>query len=365
MRRSLLALLLLGTAVPVWAADLPLDKIQLPPGFAIELVARVPNAREMALATRGTLFVGSMEAGRVYAVTLKPGAPGSVTTIATGLNRPVGVAFRDGALYVSAINRILRFDNIESRLDNPPQPVIVSDRFPSDAHHGWKFIAFGPDGKLYVPVGAPCNICEPDPDRYAMITRMNPDGSGVEVYARGLRNSVGFDWDPHTKELWFTDNGRDMMGDDVPPDELNHAPKAGMHFGYPYCHGGDVADPDFGAKRKCSEFTPPAQKFGAHVASLGMRFYTGSMFPAEYSNRIFIAEHGSWNRSKKSGYRVMQAKVENGKVVDYGVFAEGWLDKDADQAWGRPVDVQVMPDGALLVSDDTGNAIYRISYRGR
>jgi glucose/arabinose dehydrogenase len=195
--------------------------------------------------------------------------------------------------------------------------------------------------------------------------RMNADGSGLEVYARGVRNSVGFDWHPATRELWFTDNGRDLLGDDVPPDELNFAPKPGMHFGYPYCHGGDIADPEFGSKRKCSEFTPPAQKEGAHVASLGMRFYTGSMFPAEYRNRIFIAEHGSWNRSKKSGYRVMQAKVENGKVVDYGVFAEGWLDKDADESWGRPVDVQVMPDGALLVSDDTGDAIYRISYRGR
>jgi hypothetical protein len=205
----------------------------------------------------------------------------------------------------------------------------------------------------------------PRPEALHTLGIRQPDGSVVEVYARGVRNSVGFDWDPRTRELWFTDNGRDMMGDDVPPDELNFAPKAGMHFGYPYCHGGDIADPEFGSKRKCSEFTPPAQKEGAHVASLGMRFYTGSMFPAEYRNRIFIAEHGSWNRSKKNGYRVMQAKVEKGKVVDYGVFAEGWLDKDADEAWGRPVDVQVMPDGALLVSDDTGDAIYRISYRGR
>jgi len=199
----------------------------------------------------------------------------------------------------------------------------------------------------------------------AYLMRMNPDGTALEVFARGIRNTVGFDWDPDTHDIWFTDNGRDMLGDDLPPDELDHAARAGMHFGFPYCHGGDLPDPNFAGNRKCSEFAPPAQKFGAHVASLGMRFYTGSMFPREYANRIFIAEHGSWNRSKKSGYRVMQAKVENGKVVDYGVFAEGWLDKAADEAWGRPVDVQVMPDGALLVSDDAAGAIYRITYRGR
>jgi glucose/arabinose dehydrogenase len=211
-------------------------------------------------------------------------------------------------------------------------------------------------------VGAPCNICEREAP-YASITRLKPDGSGMEVYARGVRNSVGFDWHPLTGELWFTDNGRDMMGDDVPPDEINHAPKPNMHFGYPYCHAGDVADPEFGAQRKCGEFTAPARKLGAHVASLGMRFYTGSMFPAEYRERIFVAEHGSWNRSRKSGYRVMVGKVEGGKVTDYAVFAEGFLDAASDKAWGRPVDVLVMPDGALLVSDDEAGAIYRISYR--
>jgi len=287
-----------------------------------------------------------------------------MTSVALGLNMPNGVAVKDGALYVAEVNRVIRFDAIEVKLPRAPDPVVVYDRYPKDAHHGWKFIRFGPDGWLYVPVGAPCNICEPDAP-YAAITRLKPDGSAMEVFAKGVRNSVGFDWHPQTHELWFTDNGRDMMGDDVPPDELNHAPKAGMHFGYPYCHGGDVADPEFGRKRACAEFTPPAQKFGAHVASLGMRFYTGSMFPTEYRNRIFIAEHGSWNRSKKSGYRVMQAKVEGGKVVDYGVFAEGFLDAKADSAWGRPVDVLVMPDGALLVSDDQNGAIYRITYRGR
>ncbi|HEX3060283.1 MAG TPA: PQQ-dependent sugar dehydrogenase, partial [Usitatibacter sp.] len=312
----------------------------------------------------GVLFVGTRTAGSVYAIRHDGKKATETFTIAAGLNMPNGVAMKDGALYVAEVNRVIRFDNAEVKLPEAAKPVVVYDKYPSDKHHGWKYLRFGPDGWLYVPVGAPCNICDPAAP-YASITRLKPDGSAMEVYARGVRNSVGFDWDPRTKELWFTDNGRDMMGDDVPPDELNFAPKAGMNFGYPYCHGGDIADPEFGSKRKCAEFTPPAQKEGAHVASLGMRFYTGAMFPAEYTNRIFIAEHGSWNRSKKSGYRVMQAKVENGKVVDYRVFAEGWLDKDADQAWGRPVDVQVMPDGALLVSDDTGNAIYRISYRGR
>ena len=340
--------------------ELPLEQIKLPPGFRIEVVARVANAREMALGAKGTLFVGSMQAGKVYAVQFKPGALGLVTTIATGLERPVGVAFRDGALYVSAVNRILRYDRIEERLTDPPQPVVVTDRFPGDAMHGWKFIAFGPDGKLYVPVGAPCNICEPDADRYAVITRMNPDGSGFEVYARGLRNSVGFDWDPRTRELWFTNNGRDYLGDDAPPDTLNHAPRPGLNFGYPYCHAGTIADPEYGSKRRCAEFAPPAQNLGPHVAPLGMRFYTATQFPAEYRNQIFVAEHGSWNRSKKIGYRITLVRVENSHAIAYEPFATGWL--QGESAWGRPVDVLVMPDGALLVSDDYAGAIYRISY---
>jgi glucose/arabinose dehydrogenase len=277
---------------------------------------------------------------------------------------PNGVAVKDGALYVAEVNRVIRFDAVEVKLPKAADPVVVYDKYPRDRHHGWKFIRFGPDGWLYVPVGAPCNICEKD-DPYSSITRLKPDGSSMECFARGVRNSVGFDWDPKTKELWFTDNGRDNLGDDVPGDELNHAPKAGMHFGYPYCHQGDLADPEFGTKKPCSQFTPPAKTFGAHVASLGMRFYNGSMFPPEYRDRIFIAEHGSWNRSKKSGYRVMLAKVEGGKIVEHKVFAEGFLDVASDSAWGRPVDVLVMPDGALLVSDDHANAIYRISYKGR
>ncbi len=363
MRRSLFVLGLLLAFVSVRAADLPLEKIKLPLGFKIEVAARVENAREMALGARGTLFVGSMQAGKVYAVTLEPGKPGAVTTIASGLKLPAGVAFRNGALYVSAVDRILRFDDVEMAPANPAKVVVVSDRFPAETHHGWKFIGFGPDGKLYVPVGAPCNICEPAPDRYANIMRMNADGSSLEVFARGVRNSVGFDWDPVTRDLWFTDNGRDMLGDGLPSDELNHAPRAGMHFGYPYCHQGDTPDPEFGAKRSCAEFAPPVAKLGPHVASLGMRFYTGTQFPARYRNAIFIAEHGSWNRSKKIGYRVAMVRIEAGRLVDNEVFAEGWL--QGETAWGRPADVLVMPDGSLLVADDFAGAIYRISYTGK
>jgi glucose/arabinose dehydrogenase len=346
-------------------SPLPVESIRLPPGFSIELVARVPNARAMTWGADGTLFVGSTGAGKVYAVSLPPaGAKGEATiqVIAQGLSEPAGVAFRDGALYVSAIDRILRFDAIERRLANPPKPAIVTDRLPSDRHHGRKFIAFGPDDKLYVNIGAPCNVCEPDPARYANISRMNPDGSGFEVFARGERNSVGFDWDPRTRELWFTLNGRDLLGDDSPPDTLNHAPKLGLDFGFPYCHAGSIADPEFGHKHGCSEFTPPARKLGPHVAPLGMRFYTGTAFPPRFRGGIFIAEHGSWNRSRKIGYRVTFVPLdERRRATGYEVFAEGWL--SAEQAWGRPADVLVAPDGSLLVSDDLAGALYRIRYR--
>jgi len=359
LRCALLTGLVIGTAA---AQSQPVEKIKLPPGFEISVFAdNVPNARAMSLGDHGTLFVGSRRAGKVYAVKIRENKAIETLTVASGLDMPVGVAFRSGALYVSDVSRILRFDNIESRLEAPPPAVIVSDRFPSDTHHGWKFIAFGPDGMLYVPVGAPCNICDPDPDRYANIMRLKADGSGLEVFARGIRNSVGFDWHPESKELWFTDNGRDWLGDDVPNDELNHAPRPGMHFGYPYCHQGDLPDPQFAAQRRCAEFTPPVVNLGPHVAALGMRFYTGNMFPAEYRNNIFIAEHGSWNRSEKIGYRVVRVALSGSKPVKHEVFAEGWL--QGQSAWGRPVDVLVMPDGALLVSDDYAGAIYRISYR--
>jgi glucose/arabinose dehydrogenase len=347
------------TAYSAHSAELSLKDIKLPPGFDISIYAgNLPNARSLALSPKGTLFVGTLREGKVYAV-LDDGK--KTVTIAEGLNMPNGVAFRNGALYVAEVNRVLRYDDIESRLANPPKPVVVNDQFPKDRHHGWKFIAFGPDGLLYVPVGAPCNICEPDENRYALISRLKADGTGMEVFARGIRNTVGFDWHPVTKELWFTDNGGDNLGDDVPPDELNHAPKQGLNFGYPYCHGGDIPDPQFGKKHPCSEFTPPARKLGPHVAALGMRFYTGSMFPAEYRNQIFIAEHGSWNRSTPIGYRITVVQLENNRAVSYKPFAEGWL--QGRRAWGRPVDVLVMPNGALLVSDDEAGVIYRIHYR--
>ena len=360
----IVALLMLLAALPAWAdRALPLDRIRLPPGFEISLYADVPGARSMTLSPSGTLFVGTRAEGKVYAVL--PGKEGrradEVIVVARDLDTPNGVAFRDGALYVAEISRVLRYDGIEARLRNPPVPAVVYDDFPADRHHGWKFIRFGPDGLLYVPVGAPCNICEPDPDRYAAIFRMKPDSTAFEQFARGVRNTVGFDWHPQTKELWFTDNGRDWLGNNAPPDELNRAPRTGMHFGYPYCHGKALPDPEFGKERACREFTPPVQELGPHVASLGMRFYTGAMFPARYRNQIFIAEHGSWNRFPPIGYRITLVRLKDSQPLSYEVFAKGWLDGLA--AWGRPVDVQVMPDGALLVSDDKAGAIYRIGYR--
>src|SRR5262249_26852287 len=292
------------------AAELPLNYIKFPPGFEISIYAgNMPNARSLTLSPKGTLFVGSRTEGKVYAVVNQPGETEAkkIFTLALGLNMPNGVAFRNGALYVAEVNRLLRYDDIESRLANPPKPVTINDQFPKDRHHGWKFIAFGPDGMLYVPVGAPCNICRPDA-RHGVIDRMKPDGSGLEVFVTGVRNSVGFDWHPETKELWFTDNGRDEMGDNTPPDELNYAPEKGMNFGFPDCHAGTIRDPEFG-QQPCSKFTPPALNLTPHGAALGMRFYTGSMFPPEYRNQIFIAEHGSWNRSTPIGYRVMVARL--------------------------------------------------------
>jgi glucose/arabinose dehydrogenase len=364
MRQLIILALLL---CPPLAAAQTLDSIRLPPGFSIEPWAKVDNARQMALGGTtdkgGVLYVGSRGAGKVHAVRFDAGyRAGAVTRIADGLDMPSGLAWKNGSLYVGAVNRLLRYDDIDRRLDKPPAPAVVTDSLPRETHHGWKFIAFGPDGKLYVPVGAPCNVCEPG-EPYAAMLRMNADGSGREVFARGIRNSVGFDWSPVDGALWFTDNGRDLLGDDAPPDELNRAPRAGMHFGYPYCHGGDIADPEYGARRRCAEFEPPAQKLGPHVAGLGMRFYTGTMFPAEYRNQIFIAEHGSWNRSKKIGYRISLVRVKDGRAVSYETFASGWL--QGESAWGRPADVLVLPDGSLLVADDQAGAIYRIRYGAR
>ena len=362
---SLLCLPSLSSCAPARGRQgVHLNEIQLPVGFQIDIYAdKVENARSMAMGEKGTLFVSTRKAGKVYAIVdgNRDNKADQIFTLAKGLNMPNGVAFRDGSLYVAEVSRILRFDNIERRLKNPPKPAIIRDDFPTDRQHGWKFISFGPDGNLYIPVGAPCNICRRGDERYASIMRMRPDGKGLEIFAHGVRNTVGFDWHPATKELWFTDNGRDWLGDDQPPDELNRAPDKGLHFGFPYCHGGTIPDPEYGSQRRCNEFVPPAMQLGPHVAALGMRFYTGALFPPEYRNQIFIAEHGSWNRSVPIGYRITLVKLEGNRAVHYEVFAEGWLKNG--RAWGRPVDVLVMPDGALLVSDDRAGVIYRISYQ--
>ncbi len=339
--------------------------ITLPAHFKIEVYAdNVEDAREMALSPSGVLYVGTRE-DKVYAIldTNKDHKADEVITIANDLNTPNGVAFRNGNLYVAEINRIIKFPDIEADLHHPPKPVVLNYSYPSDRHHGPRFIRFGPDGKLYVPVGAPCNICLPD-ERHGILTTINPDGSGYEVYAKGIRNTVGFDWDPLTKELWFTDNGRDMLGDNLPPDELNHAPHPGMNFGFPYVYGNNIPNPEFAEKDKnldLNKFTQPAQDLGPHVASLGMSFYTGDMFPAEYKNQIFIAEHGSWNRSHKIGYRITVVKLnQKRQPVSYTPFAYGWL--NGEKVSGRPVDVIFMHDGSMLVSDDYAGIIYRISY---
>lgn len=348
---------------------LPLSSLRLPPGFTISVFSsELPGARSLALSPGGILYVGTRREGRVYAVSDRDrdGRADKVWTIARGLDQPNGVAWRDGALYVAEVSRILRFDGIDSRLDKPPAPRVVSSAYPEDTHHGWKFIRFGPDGSLYVPVGAPCNVCARKEPIFSTITRLAPGKNRPEIFARGIRNTVGFDWQPGTGVLWFTENGRDRLGDDVPPDEINRAPRAGLHFGFPQCHG-RIPDPELGPRdgaAGCRQFEQPALELGPHVAALGMRFYTGEMFPAAYRNQVFLAEHGSWNRSKPIGYRITLARIEGDRAVSSETFAEGWL-RPNGRAWGRPVDVEVAADGALLVSDDEADAVYRITYGRR
>ncbi len=363
---SSVSMLLLACSLAGDSQEVDLSRIKLPPGFEISVYSDdVPGARSLALSESGTLFVSTRRGdGDVFAVvdTDGDGRADMTYTIASGLNTPNGVALRSGALYVAEISRILRYDDIENRLDDPPEPVVVYDELPTEGHHGWKYIAFGPDDKLYVPIGAPCNICDPG-EPYASIWRMDPDGSNMESFATGIRNTVGFTWHPETGEMWFTDNGRDMMGDDLPPDELNHAPEKGMHFGYPYFHGGDIPDPEFGQGRNAGDYVAPARRLGPHVASLGIEIYDGVMFPAEYRHQVFIAEHGSWNRSDKIGYRVSLVRLdENFVATGYETFAEGWL--QGQEAWGRPVDLEQLPDGSLLISDDHAGAVYRVVYSG-
>ncbi len=340
-------------------SELDLSEIKLPAGFSIEIWSdQVPNARSLALGAKGTVFAATRSDGRVYALIPRDNASPTVITLARNLSMPNGVAFHQGDLYVAENHRITRYPDIETTLPEVPEPELVIDTLPTERHHGWRYIHFGPDGKLYIALGAPCNVCFRE--GFANISRMNPDGTKQEIVAYGVRNSVGFTWHPETGNLWFTDNGRDMLGDDIPPGELNHLTRDGQHFGFPYCHGGDIKDPEFGDQRDCAEFEPPAQKLGPHVAALGVRFYDGTMFPEEYRGQAFLAEHGSWNRSQKIGYRVTLVRMEDGKAVGYEVFADGWLQNE--EVSGRPVDLLVIGDGSLLLSDDQNGVIYRISY---
>ncbi|OHB55478.1 MAG: sorbosone dehydrogenase [Planctomycetes bacterium GWF2_42_9] len=359
----LIAILMNGCSAEMKVKD-AINLIKLPEGFKIEVYAdNVQGARSMTKGELGTIFVGSRDSGNVYAIIDKDKDQKGETVkiIASGLKQPNGVAIHMGNLYVAEISRILCYYDIEKHLDDEIKPTVIYDNFPKDEHHGWKYIAFGPDEKLYVPVGVPCNICDEKDEIYGTITRMNADGTDFEIFAKGIRNTVGFDWHPKTKDLWFTENGRDWMGDDIPPDELCKAPKAEMHFGFPYCHGKNILDPAFGKGHSCNEFTEPELELGPHVAALGMKFYTGKMFPAKYKGQIFIAEHGSWNRSKPIGYRIMMVTLKDGYATEYNVFAQGWLQEE--KAWGRPVDVLIMEDGAMLISDDKAGVIYRIYYQ--
>lgn len=346
------------------SASPPLYLIRLPPGFEIEIYAGgVPNARQMALSPNGTLYVGTRSEGKVYAIpdADRDGRGDGVVTIASGLNQPAGVEFHNGSLYVSTIEGVLRYDDIDGRLYDVPSPATVIWGFPKTPEHAWKHIRFGPDGMLYIPVGAPYDNVESPEPWYASILRVKPDGSGLEVFASGVRNTLGLDWDPLTGALWFTENGHNSLNDSAPVDEINSAPRAGMHFGYPYVHGANFTDPVYGRGHGLDHYAPPELELAAHTAPLGLRFYTGSMFPAGYRNQIFVAEHGSMPGFTPAGYRIELVTLnEHRKVTGHRVFADGWL--QGGEAWGRPVDLLVMPDGSLLVSDDKAGVIYRITY---
>jgi len=363
--RSLTHLLVFAALIALQSnasADVDLDDIKLPRGFAIEVYADVPKARSLALADNDVVFVSNRRATSVYAVVPRGDANPQVVEVAEDLDMPNGIAFHNGNLYVAEINRVLLYRNIMSRLSQMPAPEVLDIELPDERHHGWRYIGIGPDSRLYVAIGMPCNICDRGNEGFGQIWRMNLDGSGQEMYAEGIRNSVGFTWHPDTGEMWFTDNGRDMMGDDTPPGELNRVTRPGMHFGYPYCHGGDILDPEFGGGERCGSYVPPVQQLGPHVAPLGIKFYTGDMFPPEYHGQILIAEHGSWNRSKKIGYRISLVTLEDGEPVSYEPFARGWMKRE--KVSGRPVDLVVLKDGSLLVSDDYAGKIYRIYYEG-
>jgi len=342
-----------------------LKQLQLPVGFSISIYAdNVPNARTLTLSESGVVYIGTRQQGSVYAVkdSNGDGIADKRYVIATDLYMPNGVAYKNGDLFVAETNRILRFKHIEHHLESPFKPEVIYDKLPSDKHHGWKYLRFGPDGKLYTAVGAPCNVCKLEKDIYSSLVRLNPDGSEFEILARGIRNSVGFDWQPKTKHLFFTDNGRDHLGDNSPPDELNKWTEHNQHFGFPYCHGGIIADLEFADDNKCSQFTAPEWKFKAHMAPLGMRFYTGKQFPKRFVNQLFVAQHGSWNRSKPHGYRIALLKFKQGQPVSEQAFITGWLTADG-KVLGRPTDILQMPDGSLLIADDTLGVVYRVVYK--
>ena len=345
------------------ADKLPVAKIKLPPGFKAEVwAAEVFDARGMRLGDKGTVFVSSLfGAGKIYAIT-DQGGKRQVKTIAEKLFLPNGIDFYNGSLYVATPKDITRYDDIEAKLDNPPKPVMIYDKLPGEVPHGWKYIRVGPDKKLYYSIGAPCNICDYGPE-FAKIYRMNLDGSGVEVVAKGVRNTVGFDFDPKDGSLWYTNNGRDWLSEDLPNDSLNHVTQIGQDFGFPACHQGDMADPEFGWGTDCKKYTQPAMLTGAHAGTLGMRFYTGKMFPAKYQGAMLIARHGPWNRSIKYGADIVAAWPDGKGGARMEPFMTGLVENNG--YLGRPVDVLQLKDGSILVSDDHNGAIYRISYTGQ
>lgn len=373
---TVVAAIALGCLSALTQADVTaaqLKSLQLPAGFTIEVLTdAVPNARQMALSSAGTLFVGTRSKGNVYAVPNALGAAAealngpSVITIAKGLTLPSGLALQGDDLLVGAVSKILRFADIEKHLTSAAPYEVVTDKLPKKTHHGWKYLSLGPDGFLYVPVGAPCNICESKDPRFASILRMDPNNGSTSVYAAGIRNTVGLAWHPQSKQLWFSENGRDMLGDDVPPEEINRVTAPGQHFGYPYIHAGTLADPEFGEGADPADYQTPVSNFQAHSAPLGIAFYEGEQFPAQYQQALFIAEHGSWNRSKKVGYRVSLLPTDRqgqpkSKPAAVEPFITGWL--QGEESWGRPNDVLVAPDGSLLISDDKAGAIYRVYYQ--
>jgi len=359
------------------AADLEqnLKKLKLPPGFHISVYSdQVPGARSLAMSPLGVLYVGTLFAetlgenlGKVYAIVDKDkdGTGETVYTIAEGLNFPNGVAWKDGDLYIAELNRVIKIENIEEKLEGNSQFEVLNDSFPDDFHHGWKYLRFGPDGKLYVPVGAPCNICDRIDDGYSNLYTLSDDGKDKSIYATGIRNTVGFDWHPETEELWFTDNGADGLGDEQPNDELNRAYKSGLHFGYPFCHQGDMQDSEYGKETNCDHFEKPVAMMGPHVAALGMRFYTGQQFPEDYLNQPIVALHGSWNRTPEAGhtgYKIVVPKLDDNELVSMETLVEGWLEAD-NTRWGRPVDIEMAGDGSVFISDDFAGVVYRLSYQ--